>query len=312
MKIALFLLSLLILLSSVFLGSIEIGVGDIWDASTMGYEIFWELRVPRLFLAFFTGGVLALGGMVFQTLFRNPMSTPYTLGVASGATLFTAIGIIWGFATYSWLFSFVGAAGTIVVLFALTARLGGGEGASVLLVGIALSFFYSATLLGLFYMSTLQQSYEIVRFTMGSLDTVGMGDGAMVALSGLILLGVLLYRRGDFTLLLTSHSFAQLHGVNLKRLTMLLLLSVSLAVGVAVSITGPIGFVGLVIPHIIQILYAQSTHHLIGTTFYYGGIFLVLCDTLSRTLSSPSDIPIGIVTSFVGAPFFVYLIVRRR
>ncbi len=297
---------------STLYGQIEIDFSDIWTAGTMGHQIFWELRLPRVILAFFTGALLAVSGMIFQALFRNPMSTPYTLGVASGATLFTAIAIILGLSLYSSLFAFLGAMVTILLLFAFTARFRSDDTASVLLVGIALSFFYSAALLSLFYLSTLQQSYEIVRFTMGSLDTVGFGDAAMIGVSALLLLGIILTYRSEFALLLTSTAYASLRGVDIRKINMILLLAVSLAVGVAVSVTGPIGFVGLITPHIIQILYARSAHRLIAPIFYYGGVFLVLCDALSRNLGTSSDIPIGVVTSFVGAPFFVYLIVRKR
>jgi iron complex transport system permease protein len=262
-------------------------------------------------LAFLVGGILSLGGLVFQVVFRNPMSTPFTLGVASGATLFTAIAIIAGFSTLSPLFAFFGAMLTVIVLFAIAARFQSYDPTALLLVGIALSFFYSAALMVMFYLSTLQESYEIMRFTMGSLDVVGFGNIWLLGMVSALLLGLVYHYRKAFQALLTSYEFAFLQGIHVKKLSYTLLFGVSVAVGVAVSMTGPIGFVGLIIPHILKTLYRVSADKLLWQSFFYGGVFLVLSDLIARNLGE-SDLPIGVVTSFVGAPFFIYLLLRRR
>lgn len=277
----------------------------------MEHQVFFELRLPRVLLAFLVGGILSLGGLVFQVVFRNPMSTPFTLGVASGATLFTAIAIIAGFGTLSPLFAFLGAMLTVIVLFAIAARFQSYDPTALLLVGIALSFFYSAALMVMFYLSTLQESYEIMRFTMGSLDVVGFNNIWLLGSVSVLLLWLVYHYRKAFQALLTSYEFAFLQGIHVKRLSYTLLFGVSVAVGVAVSMTGPIGFVGLIIPHILKTLYRTSADKLLWQSFFYGGVFLVLSDLIARNLGE-SDLPIGVVTSFVGAPFFIYLLLRRK
>jgi iron complex transport system permease protein len=312
MRYFLLALSIIIISISPFFGQIDISTQNIFNASTMDYQIFWEIRLPRTILAFNVGGILALSGLVFQTIFRNPMSTPFTLGVASGATLFTAIGIVLGFVSFISLFAFLGAILTIILLFIIASRFDSLQTSSLLLVGIALSFFYSASLMVLFFISDLQESYEIVRFTMGSLDVVGFDDVYLIILAGVLLLRLVQKYQDHIRLLLTSYEFATLKGIDVKKTNYTLLLTISIAVGICVSITGPIGFVGLIVPHILKTIMKQSADKLIFLIFFYGGVFLVLCDMIARNLGTVSDVPIGVVTSFIGAPFFIYLIIKRK
>ena len=305
-------ISLLLLAIAPFFGQIEISISKINEITSMDYKLFWDLRLPRVIVAFFTGALLGLSGLVFQSLFRNPMSTPFTLGVASGATLGTAFAIVFGFISSVAFFGFFGAILTIVVLFGITSRLKAYETSSLLLIGIALSFFYSAALMILFYLSDETQSYEIVRFTMGSLDVVGIRHAMPVVLVSILLLSVALKYKRDIKLLLTSYDNAFLKGIEVKKINTILLVSVSIGIGVAVSITGPIGFVGLIVPHILKTIYKQSADKLLLPTFFYSGIFLVFCDLVSRNLGTSSDIPIGVITAFLGGPFFIYLLIKRK
>ena len=311
MRYLLVFLSITIILISPFNGQIDISLANILDVSKMDYQIFWDIRFPRVVLAFCVGAILALSGLVFQTIFRNPMSTPFTLGVASGATLFTAIAIVFGFLTFISFFAFLGAVLTIVLLFLIASRFHGTQTSSLLLVGIALSFFYSASLMVLFFISDLQESYEIVRFTMGSLDIVGFDSIYIVIAASIFILAIVKKHQYHIKLLLTSYDFATLKGIDVKKTNYILLLSVSIVVGICVSITGPIGFVGLIIPHIIKTIAKTSSDKLIVPIFFYGGVFLVLCDLIARNTGAVSDIPIGVVTSFLGAPFFIYLLLKR-
>jgi iron complex transport system permease protein len=310
MKKMLLPFALLLLLSSPFFGEIPLIISDLFLSNSLTHRLFFELRLPRLLLAFFVGGTLALGGLVFQVLFRNPISTPFTLGVASGATLFSAIATLLGLIALSWLFAFVGAVSTVLILYALSHRLSRYDTASLLLIGIALSLFYSSALMVIFYLSTLQESYEIVRFTMGSLDIVGFAPLYLIVPSSLLVLWIIFSHRHTLRLLLISHEFAHLKGINLQKSNYLLLFTISLGIGVGISFTGPIGFVGLIIPHILRQLYQQSSDRLILPSFFYGGVFLVVCDLIGRTLSLDGTLPIGVVTSFLGTPFFIYLLLR--
>lgn len=308
------LLSAAILLASPFFGQIDLAISQIFDPSSPSAMLFWEIRFPRTVLAFFSGAILALAGLVFQSVFRNPLTTPFTLGVASGATLGTAIAIVFvsGIVFWQYCLSFVGAVMTVAVLFLISRSLKTTQTHSLLLAGVALSFFYSAALMVLFFLSDFQQSYSIVRFTMGSLGVIGFESVYPVAGASLLFMGAIRFYRRELKLLLTSLEFAFLKGMNVNRVTMSLLLITSLAVAVCVSVVGPIGFVGLIVPHIIKMIYQKSSDQLIFPTFFYGGVFLVVCDLIARNLGASSDIPIGVITSFVGGPFFIYLIVHRN
>ncbi|MDO8454633.1 MAG: iron ABC transporter permease [Sulfurimonas sp.] len=312
MKYLFIILSIALLLTAPFFGQIKINLFNIGDMASMDYKLFWDLRLPRVIVAFFTGALLGLSGLIFQSLFRNPMSTPFTLGVASGATLGSAFAIVFGLVTLVPVFGFFGALLTIAILFSITSKLKGYDTSSLLLVGIALSFFYSAALMILFYLSQESQSYEIVRFTMGSLDVVGIRHAVPVIIVSVLLLFMSLRYKNEIKLLLTSYDNAFLKGVEVRKINTILLVSVSIAVGVAVSITGPIGFVGLIVPHILKAIYKKSADKLLLVTFFYSGIFLVGCDLIARNLGTSSDVPIGVITSFLGAPFFIYLIIRRE
>ncbi len=307
-------ISLIVLFCAPFFGQIALNFSDIFDTTSSSHMLLWEIRLPRVLIAFFGGAVLSLAGLVFQSVFRNALTTPFTLGVASGATLGTAIGIVFfgGIILWQYIFSFAGALLTVLILFLISKALKATQTNSLLLVGIALSFFYSAALMVLFYLSDFQQSYSIIHFTMGSLSVIGLDYVYPITFISLLLLSVILFHRSELKLLLTSLDFAFLKGIDVNKTIMTFLLITSLAVAVCVSIVGPIGFVGLIVPHIIKTVYQRSSDTLIIPTFFYGGVFLVFCDMITRNLGTVSDIPIGVVTSFLGGPFFIYLILRKN
>ena len=316
MKKLLFLLALIILLIAPFLGEITLNINDIFNSNTMTNQVFWDLRVSRVLLAFFVGGILALGGLIFQIVFKNSLITPYTLGIASGTTLFTAISIVFFPAVIMSISSAFGSLLTIIILYFISKRINKNSISvstnSILLIGIALSYFYSSALMLVFYMSNLQQNYSIVRFTLGSLDTVGFTSVSTLLLVSVILYGIIYWKKSEIKLLLISNDTAFLKGLNVHKLNLLLLIVISLSVGISISFVGPIGFVGLVIPHIIKLIYKKSADKLIFPVFFYGGVFLVASDLIARNLNTASTLPIGVVTAFIGAPFFVYLLIKRN
>lgn len=314
MKYVSFVLALAVLVIAPFFGEIAVHIEEIFNPASSSSMLFWEIRFPRVIVAFCSGAILSLAGLVFQSVFRNPLTTPFTLGVASGATLGTALAIVFlgGLLFWQYALSFIGALLTVIVLFLLSRSLKSAQTLSLLLVGIALSFFYSAALMVLYYLSDFEQSYSIVRFTMGSLNIVGFDTAYPIMIASLLFLFAIHWQRKPLRLLLTSLDFAFLKGLHVTRLIMSLLLITSMAVAVCVSVVGPIGFVGLIVPHIIKLIYRRSSDALIFPTFFYGGVFLVACDLIARNLGAASDIPIGVVTSFLGGPFFIYLILHRH
>lgn len=316
MKPFLYILGLIIIFISPFLGETQINIKDIFEFSNSSNMVFWDLRVARVILAFFVGGILALSGLIFQIIFKNELITPYTLGIASGTTLFTAIGIILLPTIYIFISSILGSLFTILVLYIISKIINktsiGSSTNSILLIGIALSYFYGSALMLVFYMSSLQENYSIVRFTLGSLDTVGFSNSFVIFFVSIVFYVIIYLYKNKIKLLLTSNDMAFLKGLNVDKTNLVLLVVVSLCVGITISFTGPIGFIGLVIPHIVKIIYKKSAEKLFFPTFFFGGVFLVFSDLISRNLNTDSTLPIGVVTAFIGAPFFIYLLIKRN
>ena len=316
MKPFLYILGLIIIFISPFLGETQINIKDIFEFSNSSNMVFWDLRVARVILAFFVGGILALSGLIFQIIFKNELITPYTLGIASGTTLFTAIGIILLPTMYIFISSILGSLFTILVLYIISKIINktsiGSSTNSILLIGIALSYFYASALMLVFYMSSLQENYSIVRFTLGSLDTVGFSNSFVIFFVSIVFYVIIYLYKNKIKLLLISNDMAFLKGLNVDKTNLTLLVVVSLCVGITISFTGPIGFIGLVIPHIVKIIYKKSAEKLFFPTFFFGGVFLVFSDLISRNLNTDSTLPIGVVTAFIGAPFFIYLLIKRN
>ncbi|MFX4266126.1 FecCD family ABC transporter permease [Aliarcobacter butzleri] len=315
MKPFLYILGLVIIFISPFLGETQINIKDIFEFSNSSNMVFWDLRVARVILAFFVGGILALSGLIFQIIFKNELITPYTLGIASGTTLFTAIGIILLPTIYIFISSILGSLFTILVLYIISKIINktsiGSSTNSILLIGIALSYFYGSALMLVFYMSSLQENYSIVRFTLGSLDTVGFSNSFVIFFVSIVFYVIIYLYKNKIKLLLISNDMAFLKGLNVDKTNLTLLVVVSLCVGITISFTGPIGFIGLVIPHIVKLIYKKSAEKLFFPTFFFGGVFLVFSDLISRNLNTDSTLPIGVVTAFIGAPFFIYLLIKR-
>jgi len=315
-KSLLYIFSIIVLLITPFLGEVDLDFTNLFSKDTLEHKIFWDLRVPRSLLAFFVGAILALSGLIFQIIFKNQLITPYTLGIASGTTLFTAISIVFFPTLVLSISGVVGSIFTILILYFISRYINKNQIAvstnTILLIGISLSYFYSSALMLVFYISNLQENYSIVRFTLGSLDTVGFFDSFVVFIFSIILYFVIFKNRFNIKLLLVSNDTAFLKGLNVQKTNITLLIVISLSVGVSISIVGPIGFIGLIVPHIIKLIYKKSAEKLIFPVFFFGGIFLVICDLIARNLNTDSALPIGVVTAFVGAPFFIYLLIRRN
>jgi len=298
------------LLLSSSVGKIDLDFMRVFESSSVEYQIFTQIRLPRVVLAFVSGGTLALCGLLFQTLFRNSLATPFTLGISSGATLGAALAIIFGFSFIS-LFGFLGALSTVAIVYFFSSFLPSSSDQRLILVGIALSFLYSSALLIIYYLSDFEQSYLILRFTMGSLLTVGFLDIIPIILSAILVLFMALKYQKELKLFSISSDFAFLRGVDVQKVLITLFVIISLCIGVLVSIVGPIGFIGLIIPHMVKIMMKKSIDKIILPTFVVGGLFLLGCDTLARILPTVSEIPVGIMTSFIGGIVFVWILLSK-
>ncbi len=280
--------------------------------------IFWRLRVPRILTAFIAGAGLALSGMAFQAMFRNPLATPFTLGVSSGASFGTALYVRIGM-TFSLLgisgvsfAAFGGALLALSVVYSLTRLKGGFSSSTLLLAGVAVSFCFSSAILFIQYMCGMQHSLRIVRWLMGSLDVVDyqtvlnllpfVGSGALI----------LVFLSHELNLLTTGEDLAASRGADVARVKKLIFFAGSLMVGGVVAFCGPIGFIGMMVPHICRILTGNNHRYLMPATFLFGGTFLAICDALSRTVIAPAEMPVGIITALLGGPFFIWLLVRGK
>ena len=256
--------------------------------------------------------------MTFQALFRNPLATPYTLGVSSGAAfgaaMYVRLGLafsLFGIAGQS-LSAFTGACIALGTVYGLTMMRRGLSTATMLLAGVAVSFFFSSFILFLQYMSDFTHSFRIIRWMMGGLEVVGYRPVFTVMPVALIGgLGLMLLTR-ELNLISFGETIALSRGVDTARLKTALFFTVSFLVGTVVSVAGPIGFVGMMCPHICRMLVGHNHRYLLPASFLFGGAFLVMCDTIARTVIAPAEIPVGVITALLGGPFFLWLLMQRR
>lgn len=316
-KLSLFLaLSLIILAISPFIGGHLISFSEILSEKneTTSY-IFWQLRLPRVLLGALAGGTLAFCGMIFQGLFRNPLATPYTLGIASGASFTTSLFIILGLANTSFeltSYALIGALGASFIVYLLSHSKKRFSSNSMLLAGVAINFFFSSLMLLLQYFSEVQQSYQIIRWLMGGLEIISYSSFYVIVpclVFGLSLSSIMLK---SLNLLSIDQELAQSRGVNVVRTQKYLFFSTSLLVAVIVAHCGPIPFVGMMIPHICRLLVGANNLRLAPIVVVLGAGFLVACDTFARTVIAPAEIPVGVITALLGGPFFLWLLLRHE
>jgi iron complex transport system permease protein len=298
--------------------SLSIREAIFFGSDSSDFTIFWQLRLPRVLLAYLAGGVLSLCGMCFQGLFRNSLATPYTLGVSSGASLGVAIYIfISKYFILPALFNastaaFLGAAGTIILVYGLTSLRGQLSPAIMLLAGVAVSFFFSSLIMFFQYLSDYTELQQLMRWLMGSLQTIGYYEVRKLFFLCIIPMFLVLWQVDALNLLAIGEEFAISRGVESGKVRKIFFFSVSLMVAAVVSICGPIGFVGMICPHICRLFVGDNHRVLAPASIMFGGIFLLICDTVARTILAPVELPSGIITALLGGPFFLWLLFRRR
>jgi cobalamin transport system permease protein len=297
-------------------GSRSISLAAVLQGEPTAASIFWQIRLPRVLLALLGGAALASSGLGFQTLFRNALAEPYTLGISSGAALGAVLalryegGQLLGFSLVA-LASFAGALAATALIVGLALRRQGIETPTLLLAGVAVSLSCSALILFLQYLADSTQTFRMVRWMMGGLSVVGYTEVLWLlpwVLGGSALLVAL---RWELNLLLTGEELAASRGVDLARLRLQVLLAASLMIGSLVAVAGPIGFVGLIVPHMLRRFVGHDHLFLVPACVLGGGAFLTLCDAAARTLMAPAELPVGILTALLGGPFFLWLLVWR-
>lgn len=294
------------------------GWADVASSDPTVRLVLLEIRLPRVLLGLAAGGALAVAGLALQTLFRNPLAEPYTLGVASGASLGAVLALQLGVSASGLglpavgLAAFAGALAVTLVLLGLAGTRFADESTGMLLAGVAISLSCSAAILFIQYLADWTKTYSMVRWMMGGLAVVGYTE--VLWLLGPVLLGltVLSLERWELDLLLSGQELAASRGVDLRRLRLIVLGTVSVMVGAVVAVAGPIGFVGLIVPHLLRRWVGHGHLHLVPATFFGGAVFLALCDLAARRVMAPSELPVGVVTALLGGPFFLWVLLWRR
>ena len=285
------------------------------DVKSSSVAIVWLIRFPRALLAFFVGGSLAICGVSYQSIFKNPMADPYILGVSSGAALGATVGIVsklefslFGLNAIS-ILAFVGATGSLFLVYNIS-KVGKKVPVNTLLLsGIAIGQFLSAAIS--LMMVFANDLHRIIFWTMGSFNARSWNQLMMVVPYALIGFAVIFSTQREMDIMLLGEDTAAQLGVDTEKLKRKILITTALVTAAAVSVTGIIGFVGLIIPHIVRIFTGPKHIYLIPYSFVAGGIFMILCDTLARSMIN-QEIPVGIITALFGGPFFVYLLRQRK
>ncbi|MDR7300499.1 FecCD family ABC transporter permease [Haloactinomyces albus] len=319
---------LLISLVSVLLGAADLGwqrvlaefgaqlTGGASPLSEREAAILWQLRVPRVVLGALVGAALAISGAAFQGVFRNPLADPYLLGAASGAGLAVTLVVMTmpqanlGASTTTQLAAFIGALGGVGLTW-LVGRSAGSDTATLVLAGVAVGSFLTAgqTFAQQLRLESLQQVYMWI---LGRLTTTGWRE-VLIVLPYLVVATIVLWSCARLLDLLgTGDEEAAALGVRPGRVRILVLLAASLATAAAVSVAGLIGFVGLVVPHLVRLGVGGSFRIIVPLSLLFGASFLVGADMLARTVMAPAELPIGVITAFTGAPFFAVLLRAQR
>jgi ABC-type Fe3+-siderophore transport system, permease component len=281
-------------------------------------NIFFSLRLPRAFTAFLAGGGLSLCGMVYQAMFRNPLAEPFTLGVASGASCGAALTILFGLDATLFGISgiavgaFSGAFIAIFFVYGFSRLSKKTDSFTMLLAGIAISFMFSSILMFCEYLSDMHDSFQIVRWLMGGLEVFGYESVVIM----LIFIGlgtiIIAWKLPELDHLLTGEDMAKSRGVSVAKTKAYLLFATTLIIGITVANCGPIGFVGLIIPYFAR-RYFILNHRVLGpASFLMGGMFLLIADTFSRIIIAPTEIPVGVITALLGAPFFLWILLSHK
>ena len=274
------------------------------------HDIIWRLRMPRVLVAALLGATLSLGGVVFQALLRNPLAEPYILGISGGSAIGAIVGILLGLARFPgvWLLAFCGSLTTLAVLFLMSAGRSFMRSETLLLSGVMVNAFCAAVIMFLVSMAQDTRLHNIIFWLMGDLSAVTLGN--VGALSATVLpCFVLIYSRAhSLNLMSLGNDMARSMGVNVKATSALLLIVTSLMVSATVSYCGLVGFVGLVIPHMLRLILGPDHRVLTPACILGGATFMVFCDVLARVLPPHGEMPVGVISAMIGAPLFIYLL----
>lgn len=281
------------------------------EAPEQARLILMEIRLPRILLAVLVGYALALGGVVFQAVLRNPLADPFILGVSSGSACGAVLGIALGFGFGVPALSFAGALLSVFLLLAIGSKTIGTESSTILLTGVIINAFFTATVMFFLSIAADEKLHTMLFWLYGDLSQPSYRQLALIA-PVLLPVSLVLYGLSRHLDLLTmGEDTAMRLGMDVVRTKLTLLILVSLTVSVVVAFSGIIGFVGLIVPHLVRMACGSDHRLLIPLAALGGAAFLIAADTLARTLLAPTELPVGVISAFLGAPFFIFLLRTR-
>lgn len=310
-------LGMIMFFYSLSMGAVKLNLQDIIDIfAGRGEEymrmIIFEIRLPRIIMSILVGMMLASSGTVVQALFQNPLADPYIIGISASATFGAVLAYILKLPNYCYgILAFISCLVSSFMIFNLARKGNKINTATLLIIGIAVSSLLGAfTSFAMYYIG--EDSFRIIMWTMGYLGNATW-DKVTVLFVPLVISLVYFYKvRNELDALLNGDEEAHALGVEVDKLKRSLLVISSLIVAFSVAFSGMIGFIGLIVPHTFRLLVGGSNHKLLPLVTLAGGVFLLLCDTIARTIMAPLEIPIGIITAFLGAPFFLYLAFKSK
>ncbi len=300
------------LLPAALMGSASLGISKIFDPTVVDYTIFWDIRVPRILMAAIAGAVLGICGAAYQAMFSNPLAEPYLLGVSSGAALGAVFAMASGLSWFiSPLFAFIFAGIAILFVYKMALANSSISTTRLILAGVMLNTLCGALIMLILALSPDKNLQNIIFWLMGDLSNTPYITVMIAVLAGTAGIVFIYNQAMKLNIMALGDEQAIVLGIDTDRVKLIIFISSSLMIAGIVSFVGLIGFVGLIVPHIIRLLSGPDNRLLLPLSGFGGAIFLVICDTLSRTLIAPSELPIGVITALIGAPLFLYLLRGR-
>jgi len=278
------------------------------------FFILKNIRLAMFLTAFLVGGILSVCGLVFQTIFDNPLATPYTLGISSGASFGAVVYIVFlkNFVNLPLsLFAFAGSVFAILLIFAVISAVKYASSQTILLSGVALNFFFGSLILFFQYYANQYDTFEITRWLLGGISTAGLSGILPLAVGAAIILVFFLFNAEKLDLFLLGETLAKTKGLDTARERLVFIAVCGIAVSVSVAVAGPIGFVGIIIPHLSKKLFGIRHLNSVFYAFFLGGGALSLCQAIAVKVFYPSILPVGVITAIIGTPIFIYILIVK-
>jgi iron complex transport system permease protein len=313
-------LFVMVLVVSIVLGAAQISLSDFYGILTgratdgPAYSIVIQIRLPRILMAAVVGSALSICGVVMQSILRNPLAEPFVLGLSGGAAVGSILFILLGLsmAGGGFFFSFAGAMLTLFLVLALSRREGGFSTTRVILTGVIVNAFFTAFIMFVITTTSDELLHAILFWLYGDLSQSTYVNVWILSVVLFLSFGMTYFFSRYLNILGVNEELGYQLGIEVERVKYILLILVSILTAFAVSLSGIIGFVGLIVPHLMRMAFGSDHRLLLPASLMFGGVFMMLADTAARTIISPSELPVGVITAFLGAPFFLVLMFRKN